>query len=72
MTAIDFEIKLTLSAHLEDQRVRLDYQNKNILLEKTNEKEIFLVVSYRDDIDRIKLIDFSQFEPKSFPHIQIK
>lgn len=72
MTAIDFEIKLTLNAHLEDQRVRLDYQNKNILLEKTNEQDVYLVVSYREDIDRIKLIDFSQFRPASSPHIQIK
>jgi hypothetical protein len=72
MTSIDFEIKFTLNARLEDQRIRLDYQNKNIILEKNNKQEICLVVSYRDDIDRIKLIDFSQFNPAHSPHIQIK
>lgn len=72
MPAIDFEIKLTLNARLGDQRIRVDFQNKNIQLTKNDEQEIKIVLSYRDDVNRIKLINFSQFEPSPAPHIQIK
>lgn len=72
MNSIKFEIKLTLTANLYNQRIQLFFQNKNILLEKNNTKEITLFVSYNENVNRIKLIDFSQFLPESDPYIKIQ
>lgn len=72
MNSIEFEIKLTLTANLTNQRIKLFFQNKNLLLEKNNTKEIILFVSYNEDVNRIKLIDFSQFLPESDPYIKIQ
>ena len=72
MTPVPFEIKIVLESHLGDQRIKLQFQDKDMQLEKTNEQELKLVVSYGDDVDRIKLIEFSRFEANPSSHIQIK
>lgn len=72
MNSIEFEIKLTLTANLTNQRIKLFFQNKNLILERNNTKEITLFVSYNENVNRIKLIDFSQFLPESKPYIKIQ
>lgn len=72
MNSIKFEIKLTLTANLNNQRIQLFFQNENLLLEKNDVKEIKLIVSYNENVDRIKLIDFSQFLPDPTSHIKIQ
>lgn len=72
MNPIEFEIKLTLNADLDDSQIKLQFENKNIFLKKKDKKEVVLSVSYKDTISRIKLIDFTGFKPISSPHIKIE
>ena len=37
---ISFTLKLLLQSNLKDNKIRLDFENENILLENNNEKEL--------------------------------
>jgi len=69
---ISFTLKLLLQSNLKDNKIRLDFENENILLENNNEKEIVFNLTFNKETKNIPLITFSQFKADPLPSIKIK
>ena len=69
---ISFTLKLLLQSNLKDNKIRLDFENENILLENNNEKEIVFNLTFNKETKNISLITFSQFKADPLPSIKIK
>ena len=72
MQDTSFTLKLLLQPNLKDNKIRLDFENENILLENNNEKEIVFNLTFNKETKNIPLITFSQFKADPLPSIKIK
>jgi hypothetical protein len=72
MQDISFTLKLLLQPNLKDNKIRLDFENENILLENNNKKEIVFNLTFNKETKNIPLITFSQFKADPLPSIKIK
>ena len=67
---IPFELRLTLVPHLKDQKIRIDYQDQMVIVDKVD-TEIVVNLNFEDLVDSIKILQVSGFEPDPDCNIKI-